>query len=169
MKKIFIVLFAATMALAFAACTEKENITPGSDGTETPDTPPTPQHNELYETTWIGSGQYSTTLPIIGNFSMTIDNTLNFLTDSTATSYLKLTAFSMSFDTTLNCAYIWNAPQGTLLSLDNADLSINFTKTNETTINITVNKSDIAAMWPSFETVSAYLPEDGFSIDLYKQ
>lgn len=169
MKKIFIVLFAATMALAFAACTEKEIITPGSDNDTTQVEPPTPRHNELYETSWSGTGLYTVTVPIFGDVNLTVNSTIHFETDSTANSYFQAVTALATLDTNLSCAYTYANGNGTLNALDNADLHLAFTRKNDTTLNITVWKADLATMWPNLATVFNYLPQDNFSIDLYKQ
>lgn len=167
MKKSF--LFRCLMAaavLAFAACTEKQTVNPEDD------TPPTPQHNSLYQTTWAGTAQQTVTLPLIGDVPITIDNTLVFHDDSTATTKLHALASSVILDvdrdTTVACTYTWADPQGVLTAVENPQMNLAFRKVNSNTINITVTKSDLTVMWPILDVVSSYLPES-FSIDLVKQ
>lgn len=156
----------AAAVLAFAACTEKQSVTPEED------TPPTPQHNSLYQTTWAGTAQQTITLPIIGNVPITIDDTLAFHDDSTATTTLHVLASSaildVDRDTAVACTYTWADPEGVLTAVENPEMNLAFKKVNATTINITVTKSDLTAMWPILDVVSSYLPES-FSIDLVKQ
>ena len=156
----------AAAVLAFAACTEKQSVTPEED------TPPTPQHNSLYQTTWAGTAQQTITLPIIGNVPITIDDTLAFHDDSTATTTLHVLASSalldVDRDTAVACTYTWADPEGVLTAVKNPEMNLAFKKVNATTINITVTKSDLTAMWPILDVVSSYLPES-FSIDLVKQ
>lgn len=156
----------AAAVLAFAACTEKQSVTPEED------TPPTPQHNSLYQTTWAGTAQQTITLPIIGNVPITIDDTLAFHDDSTATTTLHVLASSaildVDRDTAVACTYTWADPEGVLTAVEDPQMNLAFKKVNATTINITVTKSDLTAMWPILDIVSSYLPES-FSIDLVKQ
>lgn len=161
MKKTFSILGTALMlAFAMVSCTEKESY----DN----DTPTTPQHNAMYQTTWSGSGLYTVTVPIIGDFSLTVNNTVSFIDDSNATSYVQAVSL-VSLDTNIQCSYVFNANTGTLTAKNNSELSYAFTKTNDTTLNITLGKEDFARMWPSLATVLNYLPQASFSIDLYKQ
>ena len=164
MKKTLLNCLLAAAVLALGACTEKEKIE-----TTTDTTPEVPQHNSLYQTTWAGTAQQTVTLPIIGDITVTVDNTVEFLDDSTASSYISFDAASMySTDSTIACTYTWEDPNGVLTAEANAQMSIAFHKVNANTINITITKDDITAMWPTMGLVSGYLPES-FSIDLIKQ
>lgn len=167
MKRVFAILAAALMAFAFVACTEKEKIEPENGSGTT--NPPAPQHNSLYQTRWAGTAEQTLTVPIIGDVTFTIDNNVEFQTDSTASSLIHVTAGNIiSRDTNVACTYTWNDPDGVLTAVKNPQMSIDFHKTSADTINITIYKSDLIAMWSQLNTVSSYLPES-FSIDLIKQ
>ena len=163
MKNRFLFMALAAAVLAFAACTEKENVNTGDD------TPEVPQHNSLYQTTWAGTSQQTVSVPILGSVTVTVDNTVNFTDDSAATSYVNIVAGSLvSLDSTLQCTYTWNDPNGVLSAVDNPQMNTAFTKVSDNTINITIHKTDMTAMWPAMGIVSDYLPES-FSINLIKQ
>lgn len=163
MKKVFTYLLASLLAVAFAACTEKEKIE------NTPETPPEQQHNSLYQSVWAGTAQRTVSVPIVGDVTLTLDNTVNFLDDSNASCLISFDAAALySKDSTVTCTYTWTDPNGVLTAVKDPSMSIAFQKVNSTTINITLTKADITTMWPAMGYVESYLPES-FSIDLIKQ
>lgn len=169
MKKSFLFrcLLAAACFLPMTACTEKQEVEVEPD--TTPVTPPPPQHNSLYQTTWAGTADYLISLPIIGDITITMNDTLEFTGDSTATSILGIDAGGMiSKDSTVMCTYVWDDPEGVLTAVDNPEVNIGFTKVNSNTINVTITKADIVNVWPAISTFEQYVPET-ISIDLIKQ
>ena len=127
------------MAFAFVACTEKEKIEPNNGGGTT--NPPAPQHNSLYQTRWVGTAEQTLTVPIFGDVTFTLENNVEFQTDTTAQSLIHVTAGNIiSRDTNVACTYTWNDPDGVLTAVKNPQMSIAFHKTSADTINITIYK-----------------------------